>query len=851
MIPLRLVLKNFLPYRNPDELRFEGIHLACLTGPNGAGKSSLLDAVTWALWGRARARRDDDLIYLGQTEMSVLLEFEQEGVVYQVFRQRSAGKRGQSVLNFNVRKEDGSWTLLNRANLRDTERLISEVLHLDYETFVHSAFLQQGKADAFTTTTPAERKRILSTILGLDRWERYEDRVKKKLREIDDQIKRKRWEIEEAERELRQEGAYRQELEAARQDFEGLQKLCDEAQERLDEVQHAGVSLQHALDDQRTQERRQRELEGDIARAEQEVAQINQRLQARRDLIARAAEIEEGYQALQEAKAQDRTLAGVLERVQALRLRIAEVQRAMDAERAGLDREAGAIAATIASLQERTLAADEGEAELIRLEEEISGLRAREEEREKLLAEEEALVAEQSATKTHKETLTNQGKEMRERLEKLEKTEGATCPLCGQPLDEDHRLRLLDELGAELEARRADYVSTEARLKAIDGERKALRRGVDELGRELARLPELNSRAGAARKAQSDAAQAQARLGEEEGRLAEIQRRLTEEDYAPAERAQLEALQAEIATLDYDAEEHESHRRSLDEYQSFERQHSQLEAAREHLSSDETLLQGIQERVERLHLARAELVQALANLDEQIVELRALETERVRRSDELRHLRTQRESASNRVHSAQQQLAALETQRARLKQFQAEQERLQGEQALYDDLRRAFGKNGVPALLIESAIPELEASANEMLARMTDGRMHLRLSTQKNNQDGTLRETLEIEIADELGTRAYEMYSGGEAFRINFALRVALSRMLARRAGAHLRTLFIDEGFGTQDDDGRNKLVEAITAIQEQFDMILVITHIDELRDSFPVHIIIDKGGDGSRITVR
>ena len=851
MIPLRLVLKNFLPYRNPDELRFEGIHLACLTGPNGAGKSSLLDAITWALWGRARARRDDDLIYLGQTEMSVLLEFEQEGVVYQVFRQRSAGKRGQSLLNFNVRKEDGSWTLLNRANLRDTERLISEVLRLDYETFVHSAFLQQGKADAFTTATPAERKRILSTILGLDRWERYEDRVKKKLREIDDQMKRKKWEIEEAERELRQEGAYRQELEAASQDFEALQKLCDEAQERLDEVQHAGVSLQHALDDQRTQQRRQRELEGDIARAEQEVAQINQRLQTRRDLIARAAEIEEGYQALQEAKAQDRTLAGVLERVQTLRLRSAEVQRAMDAERAVLDREAGAIAATIASLRERTQAASEGEAELIRLEEEISGLRAREEEREKLLAEEEALVAEQSATKTHKETLTNRGKEMRERLEKLEKTEGATCPLCGQPLDEDHRLRLLDELNVELEARRADYVSTEARLKSIDGERKALRQRIEALGRELARLPELNSRAGAARKAQSDAAQAQTRLQEEEGRLTELQRRLAQADYAPAERAELAAVQEELSQLDYDAEAHESHRRSLDEYQSFERQHSQLEAAREHLSSDETLLQGIQERVERLHLARAELVQALANLDEQIVELRALETERVRRSDELRHLRTQREAASNRVHSAQQQLAALEMQRARLKQFQAEQESLQGEQALYDDLRRAFGKNGVPALLIESAIPELEASANEMLARMTDGRMHLRLSTQKNNQDGTLRETLEIEIADELGTRAYEMYSGGEAFRINFALRVALSRMLARRAGAHLRTLFIDEGFGTQDDDGRNKLVEAITAIQDQFDMILVITHIDELRDSFPVHIIIDKGGDGSRITVR
>ncbi len=71
MIPVRLEIKNFLPYRSIDPLRFEGIHLACLTGANGAGKSSLLDAITWALWGKARARHDEDLIHLGQQDMFV------------------------------------------------------------------------------------------------------------------------------------------------------------------------------------------------------------------------------------------------------------------------------------------------------------------------------------------------------------------------------------------------------------------------------------------------------------------------------------------------------------------------------------------------------------------------------------------------------------------------------------------------------------------------------------------------------------------------------------------------------------------------------------------------------------
>jgi exonuclease SbcC len=129
--------------------------------------------------------------------------------------------------------------------------------------------------------------------------------------------------------------------------------------------------------------------------------------------------------------------------------------------------------------------------------------------------------------------------------------------------------------------------------------------------------------------------------------------------------------------------------------------------------------------------------------------------------------------------------------------------------------------------------------------------MSLTIPTQRDKITGGVAETLDIMIGDELGTRGYELFSGGESFRIDFALRVALSQMLARRAGAHLRTLFIDEGFGTQDEDGRNKLIEAITAIQDEFDMILVITHIDELRDSFPVHIAIDKTPEGSRISVR
>src|SRR5665811_440851 len=71
-----------------------------------------------------------------------------------------------------------------------------------------------------------------------------------------------------------------------------------------------------------------------------------------------------------------------------------------------------------------------------------------------------------------------------------------------------------------------------------------------------------------------------------------------------------------------------------------------------------------------------------------------------------------------------------------------------------------------------------------------------------------------------------------------------------RRAGAPLPTLIIDEGFGTQDNAGLEKLKEAITSIQDDFKKILVVTHIEELRDAFPTRIDVRKTAEGSIIEV-
>jgi len=194
------------------------------------------------------------------------------------------------------------------------------------------------------------------------------------------------------------------------------------------------------------------------------------------------------------------------------------------------------------------------------------------------------------------------------------------------------------------------------------------------------------------------------------------------------------------------------------------------------------------------------------------------------------------------------------------KQKLKEQTSLQKEGGVFEELSLAFGKKGIQAMIIETAIPEIEDEANRLLEKLTEGRMKIKLETQRETKTHRrvseqtkapgIIETLDIIISDEVGERPYEGYSGGEQFRVNFAIRLALSKLLTHRAGAKLQFLVIDEGFGTQDTQGKSRIVEVLNAIKDDFEKILIITHLEELKDEFPTRIEVSKGTSGSTFVV-
>lgn len=683
MIPLKLHLSGFLSYRDPVELNFEAFDLACISGQNGAGKSSLLDAITWALFGEARGKDKDAVVNLQSKAAEVALTFAYEGNVYRV--QRAAPRGKTTVLEFQIRGGEG-WRPLTERSTRETQNRIEQTLRLDYDTFVNASFFLQGKADEFTQKKASERKAVLANILGLEIWETYKERAANRRKEIEKEIAGIDRAIADIEEELSEEEARKQTL-----------KLLE--------------------------------------------AELNQLAAAR--------------------KAQEAALESIRKAAASLDQELAAEKARLEEERRGLREQFSAISNQSSVISELTEQIERAKKSLAEAEKKLSGRSEIEERRNAAREEFATLRAENDLRKLEMD-------ELKARIDQLASAEGAVCPLCGQTLTEEHRQSTLKRLQKEGKEKGDRFRSNKARM--------------DELTKIIA---------------------------DAEANIAKL---------ANAERERL-ALSNSIAQW---SERIEAARKAVQQWEG-------TGAAR--LKEVESLLAS--------EKFAAEVRKPPVRLDEAERALLELQEQENRKNQE--------------VGAARQLVEVLDSLRARRKDLIQEREERTQQAARYKTLERAFGKDGVPALLIEQALPQIEAKANDLLDRLSNGTMSIRFATQaeyKDKKRDDRKETLDILISDGAGMRDYEMFSGGERFRVDFAIRLALSEILTQRKGARLQTLVIDEGFGSQDAQGRQRLIEAINLVREDFAKILVITHLDELKDAFPARIEVEKTERGSTVRV-
>ncbi|MBE9079576.1 SMC family ATPase [Romeria aff. gracilis LEGE 07310] len=345
-------------------------------------------------------------------------------------------------------------------------------------------------------------------------------------------------------------------------------------------------------------------------------------------------------------------------------------------------------------------------------------------------------------------------------------------------------------------------------------------------------------------------AQLQAQRTALEQQLAQIQAQLDGFASHPLQQ-QLAAVEAQIAALDYDLEQHQQLRLALDQARVWQASHQALAQAQQQQPGLHQRLDELDRRLGQRQQAQADVTARVAQLQQQLdanpdPQTALTQLEAQRQTDQAK-----REQQLAQLGRLQQQLAQFEQLQAQLDQQQQTLQQARRQQQVYQSLADAFGPNGIQALMIENLLPQLEAVANQILGRLSAHQLHVQFVTQRAGRSRhKLIDTLDILIADPQGTRAYETYSGGEAFRVNFAIRLALARLLAQRSGTALQMLIIDEGFGTQDQAGCDRLVAAINAIASDFACILTITHMPHFREAFQTRIDVCKTATGSQIEI-
>lgn len=851
MIPRVLRLKNFMCYRDEATLDFTGINVACISGDNGAGKSALLDGITWALWGKGRGGSADELMSIGATDMEVDFEFDLGVERFRVRRQR---RRKASLLELQVgpaTTEDGpvAWRAITGDNLASTQALLTKTVGMDYVTFINSAFVLQGRADEFTTSRPADRKQLLADILGLGRYDDLEALARERRRTSEIARRDADRDIERIEAELAQGGGKQEEL--ARLSAALIQ--VDAELERVTQdlallrSRRAEQELRASMADEAR--RRVAQIDLELMRIDTRIARDRSALDAAAELISTGDSIRQLHQELLAAEAIEGDLNARGREHRRLAAEERELERAIESAAQFQQRQLHAIEQDLRRLRAECEQRPAIEARQRSLAQQVTAVNEAA-EREGALAKElqelDATIRERSSVM---ELLKQQMDVIKARQAQIAEAT-ASCPTCRRPLGDAERERIQSEYQQEGERLAADYRDARRMKQGAMERAREIEAQRGQLAPVVKRQTLLDREAGQLEHHLAETERAATLLTSRLEEFGALTKAVERGEFAPEERRKLEARQHALSLLGWDEQAYAAAR---DRVAALMPQRAKYEA----LAQATAAIESIEARVNEELSIRSERINERANEAARETELRASTADLPALVERAELVQGEQGQLSRQVSDLTRQhgaVLALVTRLADLevaaRDLGVERKRLAGDEAAYRQLADAFGKRGIQAMIIERAIPEVQDEANAILANMPGSTMRVEFRTQRETQKGALVESLDVRIGDEAGERDYSMYSGGEAFRVNFAIRVALSKLLTRRAGAKLQTLVIDEGFGTQDERGRDGIVEAIRAVERDFATILIITHINDLKDVFPRQIAIDKTAQGSRIRV-
>jgi len=900
MIPCKLQVKNFLSYGETQTIDFTPYKLICLSGKNGHGKSALLDAITWALWGQARkttgsSKADHGLLRLGQTNMMVVFDFILNSQLYRVKREYaySYGKPHATV-EFGTLNTDGSFIPLTDKTIRSTQAAIEETLHLDFAAFTNSAFLRQGQSNEFSKKSPKERKEIIASILGLDQYEtirklamekiKHAQQEKATLGALQESILRELSQEEEINKQLTQVTAQLTQVQTQEKKYTQEQDILLKKNNQLAELKKEQEMVQFHINQLVAETNKQQEqlrsirtlwhtthtklLTGIDHRAlEQTKATLVQQINAHQKTRQLHLEYKEQILTAQ-ATLQQLHQKHMHEHTQQMQKHNIEIERAQ-------------MELTICAQKNKELTQQiqQYTQEHAQLEQAFKKLIHTQQTYSSQLAHVQKQEEQFIKRRTAYNQFVNQGNWLKEQLLSLEQKQqlahdeqDPSCPLCEQNLSASrrrflkdkftkqesflrHQLARITRIIPQLKQTLFEQHEQLAQIKKIQETYTQQTVKIDELEKQKIKLTTMRI----------DAEQQLATLQKKEAELHKSMQQMQQarEQLDKQQASNLHAqpehqqITKQITELDHTLKKHiynaTAHQKTHDELLTLDKklqEYEQLKAEQSQQEHRKIMIAQLCATLKQYKQQQTELQKKHAqynHLQQEALALHATEKELAHKSAELR----------SQKDALLQQKGSLENQQKKIDQLKTEQTK-QTKQLVqlqefindYQTIATATSKDGIQALLIEDAIPEIEQEANELLARLTNNQAQVFIESLRDLKSGGTKETLDIKISDAAGIRPYEMFSGGEAFRIDFALRIAISKLLARRAGTALQTLIIDEGFGALDDEGLSNIMDAIHAIQDDFNKVIIVSHLPMMKDQFPVHFYVDKQPNGSHISI-
>ena len=838
-------------------LNLEPVHIACISGDNGYGKTALLDAITWAIWGKARAKTQDELVNVARNTMFVELDFFAGESRYRVTRTYTKGRgasSGKSELNLSI-IIGNTVTSLMANTIRETEEKIVNLLNMDYETFINTSYLKQGDSNRFTSSRPTDRKKILADLLDLSYYERLESASKQHSRQLQNDVEVQQSVIEHKSSAVQEKELILERLETYKKES---QNLLSEEQSLSKELENLNQKRQTLL----VETSNKKTMVDQIDTSEKEIGMMlvqemrwKKELGELKILLSRSGEIQSTYKEYQDLRSEygrSSTLISDFHKINAEKI---VIEKTIAIETLKLESQISNKSNRIKTdlqplvdgipklLREINLA----NTALQNLEIEFS-------ETEHLLNKANALSEKVTILQISNKTLLTQMSDSRNRFDMINHAE-ATCPLCLQSLSTGNKQHIRDGLQSEGKTSKIEYESNLEKIQALTDRKD-----------ELITQNELQQTILVRKKTETEKIQYDLmnQLGKSEAssielsslklNLVQMEEELNSERFCSEELNRLKILDSKLKKLE-DTEKNHSHLESkLESLSPYLELHAQLQGSRDRLLSVTQSVEDTKSIREARQLQTETWKLELVRIEKILTEEWGFDQKINLIQSKIKKVKGQSLYAVTMREQARYQIEQIVKAEEDIKSMELEIFKTNEDVQLYEELASAFGRNGIQALMIERAVPMLENTAKELLARLSDNKMTIKLELKEGRIDratGLPSEELNITISDEQGTRSYETFSGGETFRIDFAIRIAMSKLLASRSGSPLPILFIDEGFGSQDTIGQGRLIEVIQSISEDFEKIIVITHVDSMKENFDQQIEISKTEYGSVFTLQ